>query len=152
MIIAAQIITAIQSYYTTMTCGEIGYLQRNDIGYFESTYPECIGADARHHVVVHADFAGGNTEEIGASLRVSFGMALWMALLLHAVGVEIYLRLTPRESERLRQVSYERQLEAGSTAPGSAGLVVERFGDADAWRPASAGEGGGDGDGNKMSR
>ncbi len=32
-------------------------------------------------------------------------------------------------------VSYERQLEAGMSNPGSAGLVVERFGDADAWEP-----------------
>lgn len=135
MIIAAQIITALGSYYTTMTCGEIGYIQKDDMASFASAYPECADADANHHVVVHASFISGNIAELGASLRMSFGMALWMALLLHAVGVEIYLRLTPRESERLRNVSYERQLEAGSKAPGSAGLVVERFGDADPWRP-----------------
>lgn len=60
-----------------------------------------------------------------------------LALFLHAVCVEIYLRLTPRESERLRQVSYERQLERGFKDPGSAGLVVERFGDAYPWVPKS---------------
>lgn len=43
------------------------------------------------------------------------------------------MRLTPRESERLRQVSYEKQLEKGYKNPGSAGLVVERFGDAEPW-------------------
>jgi hypothetical protein len=43
------------------------------------------------------------------------------------------LRLTPRETQRLRQVSYEKQLEAGMKNPGSAGLTAERFGDADPW-------------------
>jgi hypothetical protein len=43
------------------------------------------------------------------------------------------LKLTPRETQRLRQVSYEKQLEAGMKNPGSAGLTVERFGDADPW-------------------
>jgi hypothetical protein len=43
------------------------------------------------------------------------------------------LKFTPRETQRLRQVSYEKQLEAGMKNPGSAGLTVERFGDADPW-------------------
>lgn len=34
------------------------------------------------------------------------------------------LRLTPKESERLRQVSYQRQLEAGFKDAGHAGLVA----------------------------
>ena len=60
-----------------------------------------------------------------AALEVSFAMSGFLALILHAVGVELYLRLTPRESERLRIVSYERQLERGMKNLGSAGLVVE---------------------------
>lgn len=48
----------------------------------------------------------------------------------------MYLRLTPKESERLRRVSYEKQLEAGYRSPGSAGLVLDRWADADAWTPA----------------
>jgi len=66
---------------------------------------------------------------------MSFGMALWLAFVLHLVGVEIYLSLTPRESNRLRQVSYERQLERGLQNPGSAGLTADRWGDAEAWGP-----------------
>ena len=54
-----------------------------------------------------------------------------MALFLHTVGVEIYLKLTPRESECLRRISYEEQLEAGFKNPGSAGLTIDRLGDAD---------------------
>lgn len=60
-------------------------------------------------------------------------MALWLALMLHAIGIEIYLRLTPRETERLREVSYQRQLEAGMRRPGSAGLTADRLGDAEKW-------------------
>lgn len=36
----------------------------------------------------------------------------------------LQLHLTPRESERLRQVSYERQVEAGFKNAGHAGLVA----------------------------
>ena len=88
-------------------------------------------------VVVQADF-GHLPEQIGASLRISFGIALWLALILHLVGVEIYLALTLRESNRLRQVSYKRQLEKGFSNPGSAGLTADRFGDAEPWRPEVA--------------
>ena len=43
------------------------------------------------------------------------------------------MRLTPREAERLRAVSYARQLEAGMHNPGSAGLTADRLGDAGKW-------------------
>lgn len=49
------------------------------------------------------------------------------------------LRLTPMEHERLRNISYTRQLEAGMPNPGSAGLTADRFGDAKKWVPESAG-------------
>lgn len=90
--------------------------------------------------VVRADFAPvsgtGSGVTVGAALETNFGAAGLLALVLHAIGVEIYLRLTPREGERLRQVSYERQLERGFANPGSAGLVVEKLGDADPWVPS----------------
>ncbi|KLJ09225.1 hypothetical protein EMPG_15346 [Blastomyces silverae] len=74
--------------------------------------------------------------QIGANINLSFGLALWLALFLHIVGVEIYLQLTPRESQRLRMVSYERQKQAGYANPGNAGLVVQKFGDAEPWAPS----------------
>ena len=70
---------------------------------------------------------------------MSFGMAMWLAMFIHLVGVEIYLALTPRESERLRHVSYERQMERGFKNPGSAGLTSDRWGDARPWRPVTEG-------------
>jgi uncharacterized membrane protein len=140
LIIAALIISNIGSYYTTLTCGEIDYIQRDDPEYLAIAYPECTPGNESLHIAVKTSFSDGRPEQIGASMRMTFGMGLWLALFLHAVGVEIYLSLTPRESERLRQVSYERQLEAGAKNPGSAGLVVERFGDAEPWVPLQRSE------------
>lgn len=47
----------------------------------------------------------------------------------------LQLRLTPAESERLCQVSYQRQLERGFKNPGAAGLVAQRLGDANPYIP-----------------
>jgi hypothetical protein len=63
-------------------------------------------------------------------------MAIWLSLLMHLVGVEIYLNLTGAEGERLRNVSFERQLEAGMENPGNAGLISDRWGDMAVWQPA----------------
>ena len=94
------------------------------------------GADTSNiRIPIVANF-NGTVPEIGAALDINFGMALWLALAMHTIGVEIYLHLTPREHERLRQVSYEKQLEAGFKNPGSAGLVPQRIGDANPWFPA----------------
>ena len=48
--------------------------------------------------------------------------------------------MTPAESDRLRQVSYERQLERGFKNPGAAGLTAERFGDANPYQPLQQSE------------
>ena len=64
-----------------------------------------------------------------------FGPAGWLSFWLHAVIVELYLRLTPAESDRLKQASYERQLARGWKNPGAAGLSSQRFGDANAFMP-----------------
>lgn len=61
-------------------------------------------------VAVLAKFASKNVEEISAAMQACFPMASWLAWLLHAVGVEVYLKLTPAENERLRQISFERQV------------------------------------------
>ncbi|KAL8663595.1 MAG: hypothetical protein Q9202_003783 [Teloschistes flavicans] len=137
MIIAALIISKSNNYYTTMECGSVRTIYNTDPQRIQSLYPQCTqpGSTNDTLVIVHATFGDGQPEQIGASLRMNFGMALWMALLLHAVGVEIYLGLTPREGNRLRQVSYERQMERGMQHPGSAGLTSDRLGDADPWRP-----------------
>ena len=130
-------------YHHTMPCSQILYMIRQNIPggpammALQKQYPGCFQPNTTTFlpaevVAVRADF-NGNKPQIAASMDLTFGAAGWLALLLHAIGVEIYLRLTPREHERLRKVSYQRQLEAGFSHPGSAGLVKERIGDAEPW-------------------
>jgi hypothetical protein len=133
--ITALIITEIKDYYQIQTCGEVA----SDYGpipppQVAGMYFQCLNSTADTKVIVNANFHGG-PEQVGASLGLGFGMALWMAILLHALGVEIYLNLTAGENHRLRKVSYERQLEAGFKHPGSAGLTTDRWGDAPTWHP-----------------
>jgi hypothetical protein len=61
----------------------------------------------------------------------------------------LQLHLTPGEAERLRNVSYQRQLEAGMERPGRAGLTADRIGDSPPWVPQDQREGTQDSDGAK---
>ena len=135
MILSALISSQMSTYNTTMTCGELlSILDTNEK--VNTFYPSCgqPGSTPDTLAIVQAKF-GSQPEQIASALRLSFGMALWMALFLHATGVEIYLGLTPRENNRLRQVSYERQLERGLSPAGSAGLTSDRWGDGEPWQP-----------------
>ena len=134
MIIAAMIISKYGDYYIAMPCKQIDYMGGN-----ATIYPNCA-ADPNGQTAVVANIqTPTGVEQAAASLQTSFGMAGWLAFMLHAVGVEMYLALTPAEGERLRQVSYERQLERGFSHPGSAGLTVDRLGDAEKWTPRNTG-------------
>ena len=128
MIIAAQIITNFPGYFAAMPCRQI-----ESMGGDAMAYPVCA-EDMNARTVVAAKF-DDNVEHIAASFHVTFGTAGWLALWMHAIGVEIYLKLTSAEDERLRRVSYERQLERGFANPGSAGLTADRLGDVERWTP-----------------
>ncbi|CCO33697.1 hypothetical protein BN14_07782 [Rhizoctonia solani AG-1 IB] len=128
MIIVAQIISAIGGYYTLWNCGEVLYALDNNSTKLTELYPMCTGGQLDSTLVpVPAVWSTGLT--IGSTLRASFGAALWGGFLLHAVGVEVYIHLTPGEAARLRKVSYQRQLEAGMKYPGSMGTTSDRLGD-----------------------
>lgn len=100
-------------------------------------YPLCastISANISTTITpVAANLFADDVAQNGVAFDLSFGSAAWISFFLHLIGVEIYLRLTPREAERLRMVSYKRQLAAGYENPGSAGLVAERLGDSNEW-------------------
>ena len=135
MIISALIISSNGGYYRAMPCSEIAFLQDSREA-FEAKFPQCsaVNGTTDDWIAVEASFGHGKAG-VSTALGLNFGMSGWLALFIHAIGVEIYLRLTPRESERLRVVSYQRQLEAGFRHPGSSGLTVDRWGDAEPWRP-----------------
>lgn len=140
LISSTAIISRMGGYQLPMECAKLHYIieDRNST---LAIYPDCIsyynGSDPSKMALVQADLYG-SAAEAAAGLNMTFGMAMWLALLIHAIGVEIYLQLTPRESQRLRQVSYDKQLEAGFKHPGSAGLTVDRLGDADPREPAKS--------------
>ncbi|TKA80751.1 hypothetical protein B0A55_02701 [Friedmanniomyces simplex] len=134
---AGAIISLLGGWYVSRPCAQINSI----LGQTETlaAYPSCSsfydGTSPSQHVAVAAGFPKGTAVEIAAAMGVTFGAAGWLALWLHVTMVEIYLRMTPAESDRLRQVSYERQLARGSKRPGYAGLVAEHFGDAKPYVP-----------------
>lgn len=130
----AAIISRLPGYYQVQTCGQVASIYPDSSAPLAANYSQCLNATLDFPVVVAANLHG-SFEQIGASHGLGFGMALWMSILLHLVGVEIYLNLTPGETNRMRTVSYERQLEAGFAHPGSAGITADRWGDAPAWQP-----------------
>ena len=60
-------------------------------------------------------------------------------LVLHLIGIELYLALTTAERDRLKQVSYEKQVARGMRRPGdSSYLTANVWGDLPAWEPQMA--------------
>ncbi|KFY38622.1 hypothetical protein V494_04286 [Pseudogymnoascus sp. VKM F-4513 (FW-928)] len=132
MAISSGIISSIGSYSAAMHCGEIAFLYAKFPAALQIRYPSCVGGNSTY-VAVKADINSVFGEEGKASMVLTFGMAWWVAIAMHTVGVEIYLRLTAAEGERLRAVSYEMQKKAGMSNPGSAGLTADRVGDVGKW-------------------
>ena len=132
-----------QGYYAVWPCAKIEATLPSP-NLLLVRYPGCAayanGTSPDQVAAVAATFGEGDATNSGAALNVNFGMALWLAFAIHALGVEVYLHLTPKEAQRLRQVSYQRQLEAGMRKPGSAGLTADRLGDADEWVPEVPGK------------
>ncbi|CUA78413.1 hypothetical protein RSOLAG22IIIB_07066 [Rhizoctonia solani] len=110
-LLSAQVITAINTYYSLWSCSEVGYvLESNDT--LTQAFPECATPRALSnpnsvYVPVHASWKEGPLGE-GSAIRASYGMALWIAMILHTVGIEIYLRMTLSESKKLRELSERR--------------------------------------------
>jgi hypothetical protein len=128
-------------YQVIRSCAQIDNFYHSE-EYVLSLYPSCSvfynGKDIAQNVLVNVDMdSETDAIQINAALGIGFGSAGWIAWWIHAVLVELYLRLTPAESERLREVSFERQRERGMKNPGSAGLVVQKLGDAPAYIPLS---------------
>ncbi|KAF2102535.1 hypothetical protein NA57DRAFT_63447 [Rhizodiscina lignyota] len=138
MIIAALVISSVGDYYTARACAQITYIYHGNQEKVTRLYPDCAaffnGSSLSQNVVVNENM-NCQREQVGAALGEGFGAAVWLAFALHAIGVEIYLQMTPAESQRLRKVSYQRQLEAGFLHPGSAGLTSDRWGDAPPYEP-----------------
>ncbi|KAH6849622.1 hypothetical protein B0I37DRAFT_338784 [Chaetomium sp. MPI-CAGE-AT-0009] len=134
---AGVIISNTGGYYAARPCGQVDYMLGGNKTATLSYFPDCAayysGENLEQYTLVQANMDGDSDANTAAALGLAFSTAVWLALALHAIGVEIYLRLTPAEHERLKKVSYQRQCEAGMKNPGRAGLTANRLGDADAW-------------------
>jgi len=125
-----------QKYFVVWECQELAFTL-NQYGlpeeYLAALYPSCLPeANGPGFVAVQAALGGtSGPEMIGSAHRWSFSGTLFWGMWIHAIAVEIYIRLTPGEDNRLREYSYQRQLEAGNTKnPGNAGTTRDRLGDA----------------------
>lgn len=142
-------------YHTTIMCAQIYSMyehvgvpaQGNPTG---KLYPACntvqsisglptgqqIDPSGNTATYVSISSVGTGPENAASLIHALFPMAGWLALFLHALVIETYLWLTPAESYRLRNVSYEKQIEKGDRVRGSfkdAGLTGTRIGDVPEW-------------------
>ena len=95
MIISAVIISN-RGYYAVWSCAKIlsTYSEKN-MGSLLEDYPVCesfaSGSNPDQVAPVLASFAGNSSGGVGSALNLSFGMALWLALNIHAIGIEVYV-------------------------------------------------------------
>ncbi|KAF8703893.1 hypothetical protein RHS03_06164, partial [Rhizoctonia solani] len=97
MIISANILSMIGQYYVVWSCDEILYTIDNNSTRLMEMFPACSSGSLESvHVAVSAVWT--EAINIGSTLRLTFGPSLWIASLVHAIGVEIYIHLTPGET------------------------------------------------------
>jgi hypothetical protein len=130
---AIQIISNVGGFYMPMQCHTIDHIL-GQVGpnLAQVFYPQCADSPDTT-VAVRANLYMVPNEqgiprihEIAAAIRVTFGMTLMLALLLHIFGMELYLHLTGAEAKRLRRASRERQLAKGWS---KTWLTKENWGD-----------------------
>lgn len=101
MVLSAAIISTAGGYYQVQSCDKIAYIRNVSTDAISMKYPGCanLGAGQDKNIAVPANMKSGLDEQLAAALGLSFGMALWISLFLHLIGVEIYLALTPARAE-----------------------------------------------------
>lgn len=144
MFTSGPIISMIGGFFVIRPCAQINFVlgEKGTLHF----YPDCqsfYNGNQQKQIIVEADFFSQDPIALAASLGLPFGSAGWLAFWLHAIIIEFYLRLTPAETERLKQASYERQVERGWKKPGAAGLSSQRFGDANRFVPEQKNRNGG---------
>jgi hypothetical protein len=96
MYAAAAIIGQLGGYYVARSCEMVAFMVNNDKRTLK-LYPDCAtyfnGENQNQMTVVAAKWDHGVTSgaEVHAALGLPFGMAAWLSLALHALGVEIYV-------------------------------------------------------------
>lgn len=93
----AAILPMTGNHYYSMSCAKVAYIL-DDSNVMLSTYPACdeslSGTDPDQYVAVRANLSDAtNAVEAAAILEMTFGAAAWLAFIIHAFGVELYVSL-----------------------------------------------------------
>jgi hypothetical protein len=93
MLIAAQIVSAIGGFWSVQNCAKLLDVM-GDAQQLVENYPSCasfIDAGNLQAVAAVAADYGGAVEQLMSAMNITFGMAGWLGLGLHAIGVEVYV-------------------------------------------------------------
>ena len=94
MLLCALITSSIGGFSLNMPCDKISFIVGPETTgrLYSSCRPYVTkGTNGGTEVVVEATLNGTNPAEIAASLDISFGVAGWLALWLHAILIEFYV-------------------------------------------------------------
>jgi len=103
----------IYTTYRQLSCNFTSSLSR-----LNNRYPTCSewmdhGELDEVWVAVNASLDMRKPEEIYAMLSLVYGVAAFLGLIVHVIGVEVYLDRTKQENERLSEVARRRRRETG---------------------------------------
>jgi hypothetical protein len=91
MIIATTIISDIGTYNTVRPCAQLAYISEGLARQYHDCTEYFDGSNPNAVAIVNANLNSPKPGEIGAALGISFGMAIWLSLAIHAIGVEVYV-------------------------------------------------------------
>lgn len=91
MILAASIVSmpSMGPYLEAMPCEKLATFYDSSAE-LQQVYSNCTSPE--NWALVQASLTAGSAENAGAVIDMSFGMALWLGLAIHAIGIEIYVR------------------------------------------------------------
>jgi hypothetical protein len=101
--IAIRIITMMSSYYSAQPCDRLFDIAANSAEMLLAEFPACsafLDGDNTAHAIVNVHFNGTAAQKM-AAINLTFGMAGWIALAIHAFGVEVYVRCPPVHTAKL---------------------------------------------------
>jgi hypothetical protein len=108
MFAARRITSEIGSYFATWRCDEILFVL-NNTDTVTQLYPQCAEADdlGSLHAAIRVAVKDGPLG-FASSVRATFGMALWLAIVIHIIGVEFYIRKSENANQFRRGFVLER--------------------------------------------
>lgn len=98
MTVMALIISDLDGYYAPQPCGQIDSMLRGNRTEVLAVFPQCqsfySGENPGQWAIAQANLKTDNDAFSAAALGTSCGAAAWLALAIHAIGVELYVSLT----------------------------------------------------------